>query len=205
MLTAALAALLVAMLSVAMAAVSTPPARTVAAGPRRARVRPDDFAGFLDAVARQVRTGSSLGQAINAEAAAAPAFAAAARALSDGAPVALALGEIRPSCPDMALTVQALAAVAQFGGPIAPTLDSAAQVLRERAAARAERRAHSAQARLSARVLTVVPVAFAVWNMATSEPSRAIYRSGPGVACAALGGLLNVAGWRWMNRAITRS
>jgi Flp pilus assembly protein TadB len=104
---------------------------------------------------------------------------------------------------DLALTVQALSATAHLGGPIAATLDDAAAVLRERAAARAERRAHGSQARLSARVLTIVPFGFAVWSAAVSQRTRDVYIStAAGGVCAVCGLALNLVGWRWMKRII---
>jgi Flp pilus assembly protein TadB len=76
-------------------------------------------------------------------------------------------------------------------------------VLRERRAARAERRAHGAQARLSARVLTVVPICFAAWSAVASERTRDVYlSSAAGGLSAAIGLALNLAGWRWMRRII---
>jgi Flp pilus assembly protein TadB len=104
---------------------------------------------------------------------------------------------------DLALTVQALSATAHLGGPVAATLDEAAAVLRERAAARAERRAHGSQARLSARVLTIVPLVFAVWSAVASQRTRDIYLSSvAGGICASCGLALNLAGWQWMKRTI---
>jgi Flp pilus assembly protein TadB len=104
---------------------------------------------------------------------------------------------------DLALTVQALSAAAHLGGPVAATLDEAAAVLRERAAARAGRRAHGSQARISARVLTVVPMGFAVWSAAASQRTRDVYiSSAAGGVCAICGLALNLVGWRWMRRII---
>ena len=103
----------------------------------------------------------------------------------------------------VALTVQALAATAHLGGPIAATLDEAAAVLRERAAAHAERQAHGAQSRLSARVLTVVPVGFALWSAVASQRTRDVYvATTAGGICALCGIALNLAGWLWMRRII---
>ncbi len=76
-------------------------------------------------------------------------------------------------------------------------------MLRERAAARAERWAHGAQARLSARVLTIVPLGFAGWSAVAGERTRAVYLSSvAGATCALLGLILNVAGWLWMKKII---
>ena len=57
-----------------------------------------------------------------------------------------------------ALVVVVLRAAAELGGPAAGPLERAALTLHARAAERAERRSASAQARLSARILTALPV-----------------------------------------------
>jgi Flp pilus assembly protein TadB len=65
--------------------------------------------------------------------------------------------------------------------------------------------AHSAQARLSARVLTVVPLGFAAWSAFGSQRTREVYVGTlAGGACALLGLLLNLTGWRWMKRIVAR-
>jgi tight adherence protein B len=132
-----------------------------------------------------------------------PMFAVIPHRLDAGRSLAQALADIEPGDPDSALTLQALSATSHLGGPIAATLDEAAAVLRGRTAARAERWAHGAQARLSARVLTIVPLGFASWSALASQRTRAVYLSSlAGEVCALLGLVLNLAGWRWMKRII---
>jgi tight adherence protein B len=170
---------------------------------RQARHLTADYAPMLDAIARQVRSGSSLTAAIVEEVDGSSPLGAISERLSAGGSVVDVFAEIVPSNADLALAVQALSATAHLGGPIAATLDEAAAVLRERAAARAERRAHGAQARLSARVLTIVPLGFAVWSAVASHSTREIYVSTPAGGICALSGLaLNVLGWQWMKRII---
>ena len=170
---------------------------------RRSRHLIPDYASVLDAVARQVRSGSSLAAAIVDEVDGSTPLGAIADRLSAGGSLVETLAEFIPSDADLALAVQALSATAHLGGPIAATLDDAAAVLRERTAARAERRAHSAQARLSARVLTVVPVGFAAWSAVASRSTREVYISTlVGGICAFTGLALNVVGWQWMKRII---
>lgn len=162
-----------------------------------------DYASMLDAIARQVRSGSSLTAAIVDEVDGSSPLAAISGPLSAGGSLVDVLAEVVPSNPDLALAVQALSATAHLGGPIAATLDEAAAVLRERAAARAERRAHASQARLSARVLTIVPLGFAAWSAVASHSTRQIYISTfAGGICASSGLALNVLGWQWMRRII---
>jgi Flp pilus assembly protein TadB len=208
-----LAALLVAALA---ALIATPiagrllrPGPRLASSPARSRLSRSsrhlgpDYASVLDAIARQVRSGSSLAAAIVDEVEGSPPLGAIADRLTDGGSLGEVLAELVPSDADLALAVQALSATAHLGGPIAATLDEAAAVLRERAAARAERRAHSSQARLSARVLTIVPVGFAAWSAVASHSTREIYVSTfAGGICAFSGLALNVVGWQWMKRII---
>ena len=70
---------------------------------------------------------------------------------------------------------------------------------------RAEARAHSAQARLSARVLTLVPVGFAGWSVVASTTFRRALFTPAGITSAALGLLTNAAGWWWMRRIVGRA
>jgi len=160
----------------------------------------DQWAALLDAIAADVRSGSSL-------------TAACARAITRARPNG---SIVRPGCPlpvgptptgaavdaDEAVVVQAIAAAQALGGPVAATLHAGAALLRERAAIRAEAHAHSAQARLSARVLTTVPLAFAGWSLLSSKSFRVALLSPIGLASAALGGLCNLLGWWWMRRIV---
>jgi tight adherence protein B len=170
---------------------------------RRRRPAVPDYACVLEAIARQVRSGSSLTAAFVAELKTPSPLSGVVGRISAGESLTDALYDLVPDDAEVAFAVQALRATAHLGGPIAATLDAAAAVLRERDAARAERRAHGAQARLSARVLTIVPLGFAAWSAVTSQQTRAVYLSTvAGAACAACGLTLNVLGWRWMNRIL---
>lgn len=169
----------------------------------RSRSQSPDYAALLDRISRQVRSGSSLTSAAIDEIDRCSPLHVVLDRLDTGDVLVDALAAVHAHDADLALTVQALSATAHLGGPIAATLDEAAAVLRERAAARAERRAHGSQARLSARVLTVVPLGFAVWSAAASQRTRDVYIStAAGGVCAICGLALNLVGWRWMKRII---
>jgi Flp pilus assembly protein TadB len=169
----------------------------------RARHQPTDCAALLDAIARQVRSGSSLTGAVVDEVDPSTPLGDVVDRLTEGGSLVDALARVVPNSADLALTVQVLTAAAYLGGPVAATLDEAAAVVRERAAARAERRAHASQARISARVLTIVPLAFAVWSAVASRHTRDVYvTTVAGAICAACGLVLNVCGWQWMRRII---
>ena len=168
---------------------------------QRLQSRSHDYASLLDGISRQVRSGSSLTSAVIDEIDRSSPLKVVLDRLDTGDSLSDALATVVADHGDLALTVQALSATAHLGGPIAATLDEAAAVLRERAAARSERRAHGSQARLSARVLTIVPLGFAVWSAAASQRTRDVYISNAaGGVCAICGLALNVVGWRWMKR-----
>lgn len=112
----------------------------------------------------------------------------------------------RAATADERLLLQAVSICRDAGRSAPDVLERAADVLRERQAWRRERHSQAAQARLSARVLTGLPVVFALWSALTDEGVRAAYRTSPlPTVCAAVGGVLNVVGWWWMQRLTGRS
>ncbi|MDP2292054.1 MAG: hypothetical protein Q8M22_12765, partial [Actinomycetota bacterium] len=111
----------------------------------------------------------------------------------------------RPLNADEAVVVQAIAAAHELGGPVAPALDAASALLRERSAIRDEAHAHAAQARLSARMLTAVPLVFLTWSFGTSASFRTAVLGPTGGLSVAAGAVCNLAGWRWMQRIIRRA
>ncbi len=136
----------------------------------------------LDHWARTVRAGESLGTAVLATD-------------RDGAWLR------RADAADLTLVAHTLDLCARVGGNQAAMLDGAASTLRARSAIRAEARAHSAQARLSVRVLTVLPLVVAAWT-ASSAGGRAALTSPIGLACLAAGAALDIVGWWWMRRLV---
>ena len=175
-----------------------------------------EWATVLDAAAAEVRSGASLttawqeaqrrhpcvGTVIGAGHRAGTGVRGGVGARGPGTPGVKRRPVVVPA--DEAVVVQVLGAAAELGGPVAATLDAGASLLRERVAAREEALAHSAQARLSARVLTAVPVAFAAWSAVGSASFRAAVLTPAGTAAVALGGALNLAGWWWMRRVVAR-
>jgi tight adherence protein B len=156
---------------------------------------------LLDTIAADVRGGTSLTTAMSA---ASRRCALTGRALTPRT-VLTEVDRLTTTDPHEAVAVQAISAAAQLGGPVAATLHSGATMLRERAAVRAETLAHSAQARLSARVLTGVPLAFAAWSLVASGSLRTAIVSPAGLTAAALGVGCNLLGWWWMRRLIDRA
>jgi tight adherence protein B len=99
----------------------------------------------------------------------------------------------------------ALAVAAETGGAAATALDGLARSLRDSLGAQAEAAALSAQARLSAVVVGVAPIAYLVFAAAADPHAASTLVSTPaGRICLALGLGLDALGALWM-RQITRS
>jgi tight adherence protein B len=172
---------------------------------RRGRDDPEAAAGVLDAVSREIRSGTSLTVAVRGAPAhhrsVLPALGA---ALDRGDPISSALDAAAPRSPSETVFHRSLVVAAATGGDVVAVLESGAEVLRERHAWALERRAQSAQARVSALVLTAVPVAFAALGLATSDRVRDAYSSvGVTVPLTAVGVVVNLFGWWWMRRLVS--
>ncbi len=140
---------------------------------------------LLGSIAARRTTGGSLLEAI----------AGAGRTPSDASATAEA---------DRRLVIAVLSAVVDAGGPGSAALDRAADTIRERDAIRSERIAHAAQARLSAQILSFLPLAFTGWTTMTDDRvARFLLATPLGAACLATGIALDLAGWRWMHRLVT--
>jgi Flp pilus assembly protein TadB len=175
---------------------------------RHARLSDDDVACWCDDLARLVRSGSSLAAALRSASAGpalTPILAPIKLALDRGDSVAGATRRVARHGASVGLALGVVRACAELGGPAAQPLDRTAATLRARAADLAERQVHSAQAQLSAIVLTLLPVAALALLLATSAPSRAAVVGPSGMLCLGAGAALNATGWWWMRRIIGRS
>jgi tight adherence protein B len=171
---------------------------------RRAAVDAADVAAWCESLARVVRGGSTLITALHTvepPASCRDAIDPIILSLRRGGRLRDAL-DLATRAPHLDLAVTVLRACAVNGGPPAEPLDRAAATLRGRATDLADRRTQSAQARLSARVMTILPIAMLALLLATSATTRAAATSTTGLAAIAIGGVLNVAGWRWMRHII---
>lgn len=172
---------------------------------RQPVVDPGELATWCDALARAVRGGATLRQAVldvappnDVE----PYLDAMRLQLERGAPLRVAL-EPRPPVPvhlDLVLVV--LRACAVHGGPPAEPIDRAAAALRQRAAVIAERRSQSAQAHMSAVVMSVLPGVLLAVLLITSSSVRSTLGTPAGLTVVSLGITVNLAGWWWMRRLI---
>jgi hypothetical protein len=107
---------------------------------------------------------------------------------------------------DVALAHQAIVIADRFGGQVAWCLDRTATTLRERNALRAEQHTHTAQARLSARVLTWTPIVMTAGSCLLSTSARTVVLTTPlGWTCVLIGLALNGIGSWWMAALVRRA
>jgi tight adherence protein B len=179
--------------------------------PVRRRRYVSSLPAALDEVARALRSGSSIPLALAGAGPATgggPAGSALGRVANRvelGVPLEASLDQLAAEEPyaETQLVVAALAIAADAGGRAAPAVESVSATLRERAGAAQEVLAQSVQARLSAAVIGVLPLAFAVWCITTDDRAAAFLLTTPGGwACAATGLALLVLGAWWMRRII---
>jgi tight adherence protein B len=182
--------------------------RNVAVRRANTRVEPSALAAWCDALARALRGGATLRHALRTvppPACVAQRLAAALLALERGASVSVALADVDSSSRDLDLVLVVVRACAEHGGAAAEPIDRAAAALRQRAALAGERRTNSAQARMSALVMTCLPGAMLTLLVVTSPSVRAAAISPAGLVVIAVGIILNAAGWGWMRGLIARA
>ncbi|MGH9190247.1 MAG: type II secretion system F family protein [Acidimicrobiales bacterium] len=178
---------------------------------RRARTRARAeraLPAMLEGLARSMRSGASLRQALEDVAAYAsgPLAPDLRRVVSEiryGVGVGVALESLaqRLPGPGVVLAVSALCLGTEAGGSQARALDGVATTLRERLAVADETRSLAAQARLSSLVIGLAPLGFGLFA-ATTDPRTAhfLLRTAPGLAFLGAGLLLDGLGWAWMRR-----
>ncbi len=179
-------------------------------------VRPSndaEHAALLDAVAGSLRGGASLAQALREGAASVPPCRAAddlrtALSLSErGAPVLAVIEVWSGAAPTAARSVAgaALALGSELGGARAGALEGAAASLRDRGELYREVRALTSQARSSAAVMVLAPIAFALYAWTTDRRVAGLMFATPfGWACLLGGLVLDALGAWWMARLTAR-
>ena len=165
---------------------------------------------FLDAIARDVRSGFSL----------ASSFVQCSDQQRDdnhwSQPVAqqclrgVVLADALVECalptwtPEIRFASRTLAVASAGGTGVAPALEHSASVLREQQGLKLDRDVQAAQAQLSTKVLTWLPIAVFAWIAITDPIARSFLLSTPaGMCCVATGITLNVAGRKWMSRVVS--
>ena len=170
---------------------------------------PPAITDFLDAIARDVRSGFSL----------ASSFVQCSDQQLDNnhwsQPVAqqclrgVVLADALVECalptwtPEIRFASRTLAVASAGGAGVAPALEHSASVLREQQGLKLDRDVQAAQAQLSTKVLTWLPIAVFAWIAITDPIARSFLLSTPtGMCCVATGITLNVAGRKWMSRVV---
>ena len=171
---------------------------------------PPSITDFLDAIARDVRSGFSL----------ASSFVQCSDQQRDdnhwSQPVAqqclrgVVLADALVECalptwtPEIRFTSRTLAVASAGGAGVAPALEHSASVLREQQGLMLDRDVQAAQAQLSTKVLTWLPIAVFAWIAITDPIARSFLLSTPaGMCCVATGITLNVSGRKWMSRVVS--
>lgn len=164
--------------------------------------------GALEAVARSLRSGASLRQAVEeAGAASGPSrvlageLSRAAAEAAQGASLVTALEAVgtRRPLPGVRLGVAALCLGAETGGAQARAVDGVAATVRERLAVAAELKALSSQARISALVIGLAPIGFGAFAAATDpRTSEFLLHTPAGLILLVTGLVLDAVGWLWM-------
>jgi tight adherence protein B len=161
----------------------------------------------LEAVARSLRSGASLRQAVvEAASVGGPVgddLAGVAVGLRGGVTLAEALErwEQQRPLPGVRLAVAALSLASETGGAQARAVDGVAATLRDRQAVAAEVRAQAAQVRASVLVISVAPIAFCAFASATDHrTAQFLFRTPLGWAFLAVGLGLDALSAVWMRR-----
>ena len=174
---------------------------------RAAAKREEAVPHALDAVARSLRSGASLLQALGEAAQEeGPLQRELQRVVAEadrGAGVAAALdswAERQPSA-SIRLAAAALSLGAETGGANARAVDGVASTVRQRLAVAGEARALTAQPRVSAQVIGLAPIAFGAFSAATDpDLARLLFTTPIGWAMLIAGLLLDLVGMSWMMR-----
>ena len=177
-------------------------------------VTPASLAGWADELARSLRHGSTLRVSLLSvlpdHEALRDRSAPLRHQLERGAGVADACdrwadeinaGSVDGDAP-LAAFAAMIGAAAHLGGSVSTPLERFAVVMRQRVSDDLERGAQSAQAKMSARVLTMVPLAVRVLLLATDADVRSVLAEPPGAGVVVIGLTLNTVGSWWMRRIV---
>jgi tight adherence protein B len=169
-------------------------------------------ADFLDAIAREVHSGYSLTLAFVNTAERFPNLAWWTEPIAvhciRGHSLANAIADTTPTnwTADIALATRTLSVASNGGYGIANTVEKSASILREREHIALERRAQTAQIRLSTSVLSWIPLVICVWVITRQSDTRTFLLSTPlGLMCIAVGLLFNITGRKWIARIARNS
>lgn len=165
-----------------------------------------ELAAWCDGLARAMRAGDTVRVAL-LDVDAAPAVLRAIEplqvALERGATVVDALGpDVVRGPTGLRSVCTVLRVAAETGGRTADVLDRCAASWRDQAVARDERRVHTSQARVSAAVLSALPLVVLALTLLWSHEARGALAGPIGWICVPVGLAWNLVGWRWMRRIL---
>lgn len=175
---------------------------------RSDRLVEDGLPDALESIARSLRSGASLRQAIDETAETCPGLlgrdiATVSCDVDQGRVLSDALDDWgrRRELPGVRLAVSALALGAETGGAHARAIDGVAATVRSRQGVNREVRALSSQARLSGIVIILAPLGFSALAAATDERTAGFLLGTPfGLVCLVVGLALDGAAAVWMSR-----
>ena len=163
-------------------------------------------AAWCDELSRELRSGSTLRQALGTtvpdDDTIADRTAPLRLGLDRALPIIDATARIADPDPHLRLALAVIVATSDVGGSAAAAIDRVAGTLRQRATDRDERRVQAAQARLSAHVMTALPLLMLGLFVASDDDVRAALRTPVGAICVVTGLVLNSSGWFWMRRIV---
>ena len=177
---------------------------------RRGRMLDAQLPGFLEAIARGLRTGLQLGPATVEAAASTPAplrdeIAPLADELQRGLRSADVFDRWARRRPDTGagLAAAAMAFAATAGGARARAIDGVAATLRDRAALNMEVRSLTSQARVSAMMIAALPAGFMLLSAGVGDHAMGfLFTTRLGFAVLATGLGLDAIGALWMYRIV---
>lgn len=177
---------------------------------RRDRVIEAQLPGFLEAIARGLRTGLQLGPAaVEAATSTPPPLHQEVVPLADELRRGLRSADVfdrwasrRPDS-GAGLAAAAMAFAATAGGARARAIDGVAATLRDRAALELEVRSLTSQARVSAMMIAALPLGFMLLSAGVGDHTAGfLFTTRLGLAILALGLGLDAVGALWMRRIV---
>jgi tight adherence protein B len=109
----------------------------------------------------------------------------------------------RVGSQDLEWAVTAIEIQRKIGGNLAEVLETVANTIRERDTLRRQMRALSAEGRISALVLSVLPILIAAYLMIVNpDYLRTLTTTRPGIIISVSAGILMVIGYVWMRRMV---
>ncbi|MGA9161494.1 MAG: type II secretion system F family protein [Actinomycetota bacterium] len=177
---------------------------------RREHEMQERLADAVSLIASAMRSGRSLQQAVEPAAAELdPPLDTTFRRLADRAELGHSMDEaieawaIDVGGPDARLVAGVLKLHRRTGGSLAATLDDLAGTLRDRRGAARELESLTAQARLSATILGLLPIGFFLFLSVVARPDlEAAYETPTGAVAIALGFGLQAAAYVWIRRLL---